>query len=74
VLIERGYPAERIRVLPLGVDLSVPPPRRDRELHERLSPDGRFLIGYVGRLVHEKGVDLLLRASQRDGPFRRALR
>jgi glycosyltransferase involved in cell wall biosynthesis len=62
VLVERGYPKERIRVVPLSADPERFYPREVPALREKLVPDGRFLIGYVGRLVEEKGVDVLLRA------------
>lgn len=58
-----GYAPERLRLLPLGTD-AIPPagvdsaPLRD-ELG--LTPD-TFLVGYLGRLVYEKGIDLLLEA------------
>ncbi len=48
---------------PRGVDLQkFHPVRRDAELRRRLlgpGPDGRLLIGYVGRLAPEKELDLL---------------
>lgn len=62
VLVARGMPAERVSVIPPGVEPERFHPGDEAELHNRLAPDGRFLIGYVGRLVHEKGVDVLLRA------------
>ena len=43
-----------------GVDLVAFHPRhRDPALRERLVPDGRLLVGYVGRLAAEKELDLL---------------
>lgn len=65
VLIERGYPVERIRVIPPAADPNRFFRRPAPELRARLAPGGEFLVGYVGRLVHEKGIDLLLRALSR---------
>ncbi len=43
-----------------GVDLvSFHPRHRDEELRRRIAPDGRLLVGYVGRLAAEKELDLL---------------
>lgn len=75
-LQEIGVPADRIRVLPVGVDLARTTARPSR--------DPRFLV--LGRLVPHKRVDLVLRAWERvrprvggtlaivgDGPERTAL-
>ena len=43
-----------------GVDLQrFDPLHRDVELRRRLSPDGQLVVGYGGRLAHEKQVSLL---------------
>ncbi len=43
-----------------GVDLDAFHPRhRDPVLRARLAPDGRLLVGYVGRLAAEKELELL---------------
>ncbi|AIY18206.1 glycosyltransferase [Pimelobacter simplex] len=43
-----------------GVDLVAFHPRhRDEGLRQRIAPDGRLLVGYVGRLAAEKELDLL---------------
>lgn len=62
ILVERGYPEDRIRVLPLTADGDLFYPREAPPLRARLAPQDRLLVGYVGRLVDEKGVDVLLRA------------
>lgn len=58
-----GYPADRIRVVYAGARSELCYPRDASETRETLglTPDS-FLIGYVGRIVEEKGIDLLLRA------------
>ena len=45
---------------PRGVDLQAfHPVHRSRELRQRIAPDGRLLVGYVGRLAPEKELELL---------------
>ena len=45
---------------PRGVDLQqFHPVHRSAGLRERIAPDGRLLVGYVGRLAAEKELDLL---------------
>lgn len=65
-LVRAGIPADRVRVIPNGVDLeryAVPSPEGRRRARERLgvSEDARVAV-YVGRLVPEKGIDTLLDA------------
>lgn len=66
-----------VHTIPLGVDTRVFSPL------ERAAPGGRATVGYVGRLAHHKGVDVLLHAIAAqpllrlvivgDGPQRAAL-
>lgn len=68
-LLAHGVPAERIRLIPNGVDLAVHRPAAGVEraaLRERLGlPAGRFLGAFVGRLHPVKDVDTLLEAAAR---------
>ena len=50
----------RLALWPRGVDLDAFHPRfRDEDLRRALAPDGRLLVGYVGRLAPEKELELL---------------
>ena len=59
-----GYRDRPRRVIPPGVDVAEfrPDAERRRTMLARLewSPDGPPVIGYIGRLVPEKGLDLLM--------------
>jgi len=78
----RGYRGP-VTIMRFAYDLT-PMPEFAREEVARRHGFGRPAVGFVGRLVHEKGVDVLLRAVQRlpnvhaviagDGPERGALR
>jgi glycosyltransferase involved in cell wall biosynthesis len=72
VLREKGF-SKSIEVVPHGLDLSDYPADSDRaagEIGRRASGEGvrvRLglmppIVGFVGRLLHQKGIDLLLRA------------
>ncbi|MFQ5912393.1 MAG: glycosyltransferase [Nitrospinota bacterium] len=62
-LFEQGVSRERVAVLPqFGLD-----PRRFSAGSRPRAGEGPFTIGYVGRLVWAKGVDLLVRAASRLG-------
>lgn len=65
-LAPRGYDRRPHRILPLGVDVGHfrPDAERGRRTREALgwAADGPPVVGYLGRLVPEKGVELLMRA------------
>lgn len=57
-----GVPAERVLVVPNGVDLGRFRPVDARPVRRRLGLGDRKLVLSAGRLVRRKGVDTLLRA------------
>jgi glycosyltransferase involved in cell wall biosynthesis/ubiquinone/menaquinone biosynthesis C-methylase UbiE len=62
-MIRRGVPAEKITVVPNGVDVERFVPRaRNKALAQQLGLAGKKVIGYVGSVVGYEGLDLLLRA------------
>ena len=58
-----GVPAERIAVVPHGVDLSGFPASAPDLVARRAERGGRLVIGSLARLCPEKGLDQLLRAA-----------
>ncbi len=60
-----GVKAERLNLVRNGVDTTMfTPDRADDELRNVINlPRGTPLVGFVGRLEHEKGPDLFLRAA-----------
>ncbi|OLT41903.1 hypothetical protein BJF86_02545 [Serinicoccus sp. CNJ-927] len=60
-LIGRGVDADKISVVPNGVDTSrfVPRPRNE-ELARRLGVEGKTVVGYVGSILDYEGLDLLI--------------
>lgn len=57
-----GLPEAKIRVVMPGASPDEFHPHQAEAARRELAADGDFLIGYVGRLVPEKGLDLVLRA------------
>jgi glycosyltransferase involved in cell wall biosynthesis len=63
----RGW-KKPLAVIPLGTDLDLFKPRDATELRRSLGLADRFVVGYFGRLVPEKGVLLLVEALSRLPP------
>lgn len=62
-LIARGVTADKITVVPNGVDSSrFRPLSQNSELKEQLGLRGKTVIGYVGSILDYEGLDLLIRA------------
>ena len=71
VLSEAGFAGPMAVIPQFGVDTEVfrPDPSARRSTRERLGIEpGTFVVGYAGRLVPEKGVDVLVRAFARLAP------
>ncbi len=64
-----GYPAERIRVVPLPIDASAfaaPPDEQTlAELRQRWGLEGRRVMLFIGRVAGNKRIDLLIQAMAR---------
>ncbi len=62
----RGVPADRISVIPNGVDLGMFDPAADgSDLRARFAPNGEFLCSYVGTIGMGCGLAVVLRAAER---------
>ena len=62
-LLQHGESEENVSVIPNGVDVNwySPQPGLDWKTRAlRLDNDGRFVVGFIGRLSEEKGPDLFL--------------
>jgi glycosyltransferase involved in cell wall biosynthesis len=60
-----GTPFNKMIVIPNGIDqerLYICPAPKQVELRARYAPNGERLLFFVGRITHEKGVHVLLRA------------
>ena len=63
-----GLGVHAVALWPRGVDQELfAPARRDEALHAELAPDGRLLVGYVGRLAAEKELELLAHVDRLPG-------
>ena len=69
-----GYPEERERVVPLGIDTTsfgrAPDPAALARLRSRRQLDGKRVLLYVGRIAGNKRIDLLIEALARLAPQR----
>jgi glycosyltransferase involved in cell wall biosynthesis len=88
--IERGIPAEKLKILPRGLDTTLfNPARRTGGFREKFGArDGEAVLLYVGRISKEKDLDVLAAAYRRllgqhprtrlvfvgDGPYLKELR
>jgi glycosyltransferase involved in cell wall biosynthesis len=60
-LVDSGVRADRVHVVPNAIRFSEHGTRNDARRELDL-PDDAFIIGWIGRLSHEKGPDVMLRA------------
>jgi glycosyltransferase involved in cell wall biosynthesis len=88
--IDRGIPAEKLKILPRGLDTTLfNPAKRNEGFREKFSAsNGETILLYVGRISKEKDLDVLAAAYQKlrkkhpstrlvlvgDGPYLKELR
>jgi glycosyltransferase involved in cell wall biosynthesis len=65
-----GIPAEKIVLIPNGIDASPGPSSSAAALRSAWAAPGQFLIGGLGRLHRQKGFDVFLRAAARIAKLR----
>jgi len=59
--LRHGAPAERLSVIPLGIDYAFPAPERSGEFRRRHAiPGDAFLVAYLGQQGSHKGIDTLM--------------
>ncbi|MGP9604700.1 glycosyltransferase family 4 protein [Brachybacterium sp. AOP42-E1-35] len=64
-MIDRGVAADKISIVPNGVDTSrFTPVARDESLAAQLGVTGKTVIGYVGSVLDYEGIELILQAAQ----------
>jgi phosphatidylinositol alpha-1,6-mannosyltransferase len=76
VLVARGFAASRARVIPIGVDTARFAPDQQAGLAARRTLGWRDeipVVGFLGRFVPEKGLEMLMGALDRIAPPWRAL-
>lgn len=72
----RGIPAEKLRILPRGLDIELfRPTRRDADFwRSRGLRDGELAMLYVGRVSKEKNLDVIVAATRRLAEWRLPVR
>jgi glycosyltransferase involved in cell wall biosynthesis len=61
IFSHKGF--HNITVIPPPVDMTIFKPHRDKRFTAKLGLKS-FIIGYIGRFIHEKGIDVLLQAGK----------
>lgn len=87
-LVRSGLPPAKIQIFRYWVNQTVFKPMVKSECKHKLGLDGRFVVLFVGRLIKEKGIELLVNVARRfvnnrlgntvfvivgDGPMKRNL-
>ncbi|MFP3282945.1 MAG: glycosyltransferase family 4 protein [Nitrososphaeria archaeon] len=59
-----GVPTDKVDVIPNGVGAAQPPDIDRASVRRRYAADGEKMVLFVGRMVHEKGVEVLVDAAR----------
>ncbi|WP_159321701.1 glycosyltransferase family 4 protein [Spiribacter roseus] len=63
LLVKRGVPAEKIHVVPNGVDTDrFVPQECDWTLKDQLGLTGKYVVGFIGSMPEYEGLDYLMRS------------
>lgn len=84
ILRHRGFSKYAVMIPQFGVDVQAFRPREAKQLRSDLNLEGEFVVGFVGRIVPEKGLKTLIHAFaslsrecrlvlQGSGPYRAKL-
>ncbi|MDD2707507.1 MAG: glycosyltransferase [Verrucomicrobiae bacterium] len=65
LLLDRGFPSEKLKIMPRGIDCEVfSPAKREASYWEMFRAKGRVTFIYAGRVSREKDLDVLAEAYE----------
>ncbi len=63
LLVDKGVPRSKIAVIPNAVDLGSVVPQERSELRSSLGLDGKFVVGFSGRMGYSQGLEHVIDAA-----------